>query len=47
MVAYLNKKITVVGITSWGIGCANGINPGCAIIIKKKFSAMFNFHPQF
>jgi hypothetical protein len=35
MDAYLNKKITVVGITSWGIGCANGINPGCEIIIKK------------
>ncbi len=35
MVAYLNKKITVVGITSWGIGCANSTSPGYQTISTK------------
>jgi hypothetical protein len=46
MVAYLNKKITVVGITSWGIGCSNSTSPGYQTIGKKNTFCNVYFPPS-
>jgi hypothetical protein len=45
MTAVVNGKTTLVGVTSWGYGCANDSYPGLNLLNMFKFISKENLRP--